>query len=290
MRAALITRIAVVALLGVLVSYPVSAQTESEKVRALALIGDFTARVCPRPSVDGGRKTVSGKADLSAELKGLTRALIDVKGAIGAQAETVSWDGVAQSDIARALESADKCTIEITKLLVPRFIPEFREPPVAPPPAPGISDAPAARASPVSAQYGARNENGVMVWRYGRHPSSGDCLTRLASRSLALIPFSGESTRASECFLLPTRPVCSFEAFDGGPAYPVCYWTAAACESDYSRTTGAATGRDEARKVRRSGCEEIEWGQAAGIYELWSNPKAHGAGQLPWLLSHSASR
>jgi hypothetical protein len=129
-----------------------------------------------------------------------------------------------------------------------------------------------------------------MVWRYGRHPSSGACLARLASRELALIPMSGESTRASECFPLPARPVCSFETFNGGPAYPVCYWMAEACESDYARITAAMPRRDDARRIRRSGCEEIEWGQAAGMYELWSNPKAHGDGTLPPLSSHWRTR
>lgn len=282
MGATLRTRIALVVLLGLVASHPVLGQTESERARALAIIWEFTAKACPRPSLDGRRTTVGGKADLSAELKGLTRALMDVKGTIGGQAEKVTWDGLAQADIARALESTDKCTIELNRLLIPRFIPEFRaSAPERPASAPG--DKP-----PIAAQYAARSQNGIMVWRFGLHPTAAACLASLARRELT--PMSGESTRTSECFRLPDRPACSYESFEGGPAYPVCYWTLARCEEDYGRITIAAAGREDARRVKRSGCEEVERTQAAAHYELWSNPRAHRVGQLPPVWAHRLTR
>jgi hypothetical protein len=79
--------------------------------------------------------------------------------------------------------------------------------------------------------------------------------------------------------------VCSYQSWDNAPPQPICYWTAASCESAYSaeterraklplptiaRRTEPQPANEILRLRPRAACEGVVWRDAARQYEQWS--------------------
>ena len=230
------------------------AQSSGEQQRALEIIEQFIGKVCQRPT-GGSRTTIGGNVQIDAELKGLTRLLVNVGGQIGAQAQKVSWDGVAQDQIAQAMAAGNNCSVQITALLFPRFFPETSPGPSSKPPA-------ASQSKSAGPQYAARRSYGFLQWRNGLHPTAETCVASISPSDLI--------SRTTDCRRVPERLVCSYESYNRGALFPICYWTAEDCETDYRLITARLAKRPpDVWPIARVGCEDVERTKAVAQYEAW---------------------
>lgn len=254
-------------LLAVAVGQPVSstlhAQAPTERQEALEHIQSFIARVCQRAVVSGSRTTVGGRAQIDADLKGLSRLLANVGGEVGANAERVSWDGVAQEQVVQAIESGNACGVQITELLVPLLLSE----PVSPPDDPSPSAAPEAGATGET-RYGARHVYGFLRWQNGLHPTAETCVASIVG--------AARSSMVSECARVPATLACSYEGRGDAPLYPICYWSMQSCRADYDTVTERLARSDAFSDIVRVGCEQTPRRAAVERYNAWTAPRTVG--------------
>lgn len=239
--------------IGLVLPTSLEAQVESQRAtEALRIINQHIATVCHRPNTIGNRTTVSANAKIDANIKGLIGKLVDVGGEVGANAERVNWDGVAQEQMAQAIDSGNKCSIRMTELLLPLLMP-------VPVTAVDSTAGASKTTKPSQARYAVRGSYGFVRWDSGLFPTPDACSARIGM------------ARASDCRRLPERLVCAYESRDGSPLYPVCYWALQECESEYKAITEYLAQRSEVR-VSRVACEETDWADAAKRYETWRKP------------------
>jgi hypothetical protein len=254
---------------------PLAGQTENERIaQAIVIIKNFVADTCQRPSVTGNRTTISGKATIEAETKGLARVLAKLGGEIGGNAERVNWEGVGQEQLAQAIESGNKCAERMTEILQPVFLPV-----PAPAPASVTNTEVPKKGQP---QYASRSKYGFLEWEIGVHAAPEACFAGIRARSdwLTKIGLTQAVPNSSECLPVPERTTCSYEGNGrDAPLYPVCYWTSENCRSDYAAITTMLTSVSPSEQVMRVPCEEVDWTAAAKryeAYELWLEPPMRG--------------
>jgi hypothetical protein len=269
--------------LSLILPVPLAAQTENERLsRAIVIIKNFVADTCQRPGVTGTRTTIAAKAAIEAETKGLARILATLGGEVGGNAERVNWDGVGQEQLAQAMESGNQCAQRMTEILQPVFLPV-----PAPTPAPAPAAAPAGVTNLEAAkkgqpQYASRSTYGFLEWEIGIHATPEGCFGGVRARSdwLTQIGLTQAVPHSSECVPVPERPACSYEGTGrDAPLYPVCYWTAENCRSDYAVITKMLTNARSSEQVIRVPCEEVDWAAAAKrheAYALWLQPTMPG--------------
>lgn len=254
-------------LLAMAVGLPASstlhAQALTERQEALEHIQSFIARVCQRAEVSGSRTTVGGRAQIDADLKGLSRLLANVGGEVGANAERVSWDGVAQEQVVQAIESGNACGVQISELLVPLLLSE----PVTPPEEPSTSAGPESGATGET-RYAARHVYGFLRWQNGIHPNPEACVASIVAET--------RSSLVSECARVPETMACSYETRWDFPLYPICYWSMETCLEDYDIITQRLAGGGVFGSIVRVGCEETAWRTAVERFNAWVDPPPTG--------------
>lgn len=224
-----------------------AAQTYAEQIdAAITLINAFIAENCQRPTGKGGQTHISVDAKVEGKLKGLTTLVAEVGGDVGANAERTQWDGVDQSDMAEAMAAGNKCSVEMTKLVLPHFFPPRPKDLMQP----GGEDDGAVQIGVTKERYGVRSgSEKFLVWEKGISATADDCLRKL-------------SYAGGECRGVPQHLYCSYEYNPNFPVRPLCFWMAEDCETYFGGSAMSAP-----HPSYRIGCQRIPSSQALAQYE-----------------------